>query len=78
MNCVEALDLVIAALEGAVPAALRPDFDAHVAACNNCRNYLDQLTITMSALAHLPREREPNPRRSLLLERFRATTRRPR
>ena len=71
MNCVETLDLMGAALEGSVPGEVRPDFDLHIAHCRVCRVFLEQLTVTVRTLGHLPRPAATNRRRAELIERFR-------
>ena len=71
MNCVGAIDLMDVALEGALPEDTRVGFDDHLERCPRCRNYLEQLTVTVRTLGRLSRADVPNPRRAELLERFR-------
>ena len=72
MNCAETLDLMDVALDGTIATTLRPDFDAHIAACRVCRCYYEQITLTVGALGRLPHVVSDNPRRTQLLERFRS------
>ena len=76
MNCYETIDLMDLALEGALPRASRPGFDEHLGECGPCRNYYDQLTVTVRSLRGLPRTKAANPHRAALLERFRRGVRR--
>ena len=76
MNCAETLDLMDVALDGTLSATIRPDFDAHIAACRVCRCYFEQITLTVGALGRLAHVVSDNPRRTQLLERFRALRRR--
>jgi len=70
MNCYETIDLMGDALEGCLAPESRAGFDEHLEECAACRNYLDQLRITLDALERLPRPRVTNPRRSELIEAF--------
>ena len=76
MNCYETIDLMDVALEGRLPATARPGFEEHLEECGPCRNYLEQLTVTVRSLGCLPRPHAANPRRAELVERFRQRTRR--
>jgi predicted anti-sigma-YlaC factor YlaD len=53
MDCNELVELVTAYLEGALPPLERDRFDRHLAECEGCRAYLDQVrtTIVLSARA---------------------------
>jgi predicted anti-sigma-YlaC factor YlaD len=75
VNCRETIDLMDIAIDGVLPTGTRPDFDAHLGACNPCRNYFEQLAATVSALGRLPRPAASNPRRPDLLDRFRRARR---
>lgn len=73
MHCDEFVELVTEFLEGAMDAAEEERFVAHLADCDGCGAYLDQLRQTIGAL----HDRSPAPglpaatRRALLAE-FRA------
>jgi len=65
--CQELVELVTAYLEGVLPAAERARFDEHIAACDACTRYLEQMRVTISALGHLPPESlSPEAERDLL------------
>ena len=67
MACEELVELVTNYLEGAMAQEERERFDAHIAACDACTNYLRQMRLTIRALGHLPRESiSPDAQRELL------------
>ena len=47
LTCQELVELVTDYFEGALPVAERARFDAHVADCEGCRLYLDQVRTTI-------------------------------
>ena len=65
MDCKELVEAITAYLDGALPAADRRRFDAHLAECPYCTEYLEQMrktiarlgTIDETALSHEARER---------------------
>jgi predicted anti-sigma-YlaC factor YlaD len=71
MNCVELLDVVSDALDGTLAEGVRTRFDEHLRACAACRNYVEQLKISVESLKRIPREGRPNPRRDALIEAYR-------
>ncbi len=71
MNCYEAIDLMGDALEGPLRAGARTRFGEHLEECAVCRNYLEQLRLTVAALEHLPRQGETSRRRAELIAAFR-------
>lgn len=71
MNCVQTLDLVTEALDGALGESQRVEFEGHVRACTACGRYVDQLRIAIEALRRLPKSGRANPRRAELIEEFR-------
>ena len=56
LSCKELVELVTDYLEGALPAAERARFEAHIAGCDACTMYLEQMRATITALGHLPPE----------------------
>lgn len=70
MNCYETIDLMGEALDGRLPPESRVGFDEHLEECPPCRNYLDQLRVTIAALERLPRQEVSSDRRSKLVEAF--------
>ena len=67
MNCDEFVELVTAYLEGALDPATERRFAEHLAECDGCDRYLEQIRTTIDALGHLPAQRlEPDARDRLL------------
>ncbi len=56
MTCRELVELVTDYLEGTLPAAERARFEAHLADCPDCTNYLDQMRRTVQLLGTLSEE----------------------
>jgi anti-sigma factor RsiW len=71
MNCDEFVELVTAYLEGHLDSATEQRFVAHLAECDGCDRYLDQLRQTIQALGHLPATGLTEPARDRLLAAFR-------
>ncbi len=71
MDCYEAIDLIEDVIGGRLAAEMRPGFEQHMEECAACRNYLDQLQVTVHALERLPRTAEIHRGRAELLEEFR-------
>ncbi len=58
--CREAVELVTDYLEGALRGRERARFEAHLAACPHCSEYLAQMRRTLDALGRIePEELEP-------------------
>lgn len=51
--CREAVELVTDYLEGAMPPRLRRKFEEHLAACDGCEEYLDQIRATIVLLGRV-------------------------
>jgi anti-sigma factor RsiW len=67
LACQELVELVTDYLEGQLPAAEHARFDEHIAACDACTRYLEQMRVTIIALGHLPPESlSPEAERDLL------------
>ena len=65
--CQEFVELVTDYLEGTLPEAERLRFEAHLAECDGCDRYLDQIRATVATLGHLPAEDlDPDVRDDLL------------
>jgi anti-sigma factor RsiW len=70
LTCQELVELVTDYLEGALPRRERARFEAHIAACDNCREYLAQFEQTI-ALTGTLREDDVGPAaRDALLAQF--------
>jgi anti-sigma factor RsiW len=52
--CQEFVELVTDYLEGTLPEAERARFEAHLAECDGCRGYLEDMRRMVSALGELP------------------------
>lgn len=70
MNCYETIDLMGDALEEGVPPESRAGFEEHLEECAPCRNYLDQIRVTLQALERLPRSSITSRRKSDLIAAF--------
>jgi anti-sigma factor RsiW len=67
LPCQELVELVTDYLEGRLPELERTRFEAHLALCEGCRVYLEQMRQTVRALGHLPDESiEPETKQRLL------------
>ncbi|MEU7874923.1 zf-HC2 domain-containing protein [Dactylosporangium sp. NPDC049140] len=71
MDCDEFVELVTAYLEGALDPATEQRFVAHLAECEGCDRYLEQVRRTIAELGRLPAASLPAPARDRLLEAFR-------
>lgn len=76
MPCRELVELVTDYLDGALPDAERARFEAHVAACEGCDRYVEQIRTTV-ALTRETRALEERPEISALLIAFRDYRRHP-
>lgn len=56
LTCKELVELVTDYLENALPAVERKRFDEHIAGCEYCAMYLEQMRQTIQTLGHLPEE----------------------
>jgi anti-sigma factor RsiW len=54
LTCREVVELVTAYLEGALSRRDRRRFEAHIAACDGCTTYLEQMRLTIEALGRVP------------------------
>lgn len=72
LTCQELVELITDYLEGALSPAERARFEAHLAGCTGCRNYLDQMRRTLRAVGRLREEDVSPASREKLLAHFRA------
>jgi anti-sigma factor RsiW len=56
MDCRELVELVTEYLERALAPAAVARFEAHIAECDGCARYVEQMSETIFALGHLPPE----------------------
>ncbi|OLE21552.1 MAG: anti-sigma factor [Actinobacteria bacterium 13_1_20CM_3_71_11] len=71
MNCDEFVELVTGYLEGALDPQTERRFVEHLAECDGCDRYLDQIRATVRTLASLPEHSLPAQARDRLLAAFR-------
>jgi anti-sigma factor RsiW len=72
LACQELVELVTDYLEGRLPPVDRERFDAHIAGCDACTAYLEQMRITLQALGRIPEESISSEAREELLVAFRS------
>ena len=72
MACQELVELLTAYLEGYLATAERTRFEEHLATCAGCRLYLEQMRVTLRALAHVPEQPISTEAREQLLHLYRA------
>lgn len=67
LTCQELVELVTEYFEGTLPAADRARFEAHLAGCDGCTAFLEQMQQTIWAVGHLTeRDLSPQTRTELL------------
>jgi anti-sigma factor RsiW len=67
LACREFVELVTDYLEGALPPGDRARFEAHIAACDHCTAYLEQMRTTLAVVGELdPDGLDPEVERELL------------
>jgi anti-sigma factor RsiW len=71
MTCSEFVELVTAFLDGGLDAEAERSVRAHLSGCEGCGRYLDQMRLTVQALAELPEDEVPDAARATLLAAFR-------
>jgi anti-sigma factor RsiW len=71
MSCRELVAVITDYIEGTLAATDRTRFDAHLAECPYCVNYLDQMRDTIAALGELTEESISHEARGELLAAFR-------
>jgi anti-sigma factor RsiW len=71
LDCVELVELVTEYLEGALTPAERARVDAHLADCDGCTSYVEQVRMTIVAAGHLAPDDLPPGVMDRLLAAFR-------
>ncbi|MBA2276689.1 MAG: zf-HC2 domain-containing protein [Chloroflexia bacterium] len=71
LTCHTVVERVTDYLEGALPSGERAGFNVHLAACPDCRIYVEQMRQTVHALAGPTDSAIPLKTRDDLLQRFR-------
>ena len=75
LPCRDLVELVTEYLEDRLSPVDRARFDAHLAACDACRAFLDQFRQTIKVLGRLPEESLSAEARETLLAAFRGWAR---
>ena len=76
MPCRELVELITDYLEDRLSPIDLARFEAHLAECDACRTYLDQIRQTIRVLGRLPEESLSSDARNALLDAFRGWSRR--
>ena len=71
MKCRQVVELMTEYLEGTLSAADRARFEEHIAGCDGCRAYLDQMRRTRQVLGRLADEPVPTLVKAELVRAFR-------
>jgi anti-sigma factor RsiW len=72
MDCRDLVELVTEYLEGALDDDRRAAVEAHLADCEGCTNYLEQMRTSIQVTGHLDEEQIPPEARAPLLRVFRS------
>jgi predicted anti-sigma-YlaC factor YlaD len=76
MACNEFVELVTEYLEGTLPPMTRRRFDAHLAECEACADYLEQMNLTVRLAKSLGEDSTVDPEvRGRIVEAFRKSRR---
>ena len=70
LACRELVELVTDYLEGRLDSADRERFEAHLAECDGCATYVEQMRQTLAALGRIPEESVSPQARAELLQIF--------
>ena len=71
LTCKELVELVTDYLEGAMPRSERRRFDRHIAGCDGCTAYLDQMRVVIRVMGRLTEDSLTPEARDELLTAFR-------
>ena len=71
LTCQELVELVTDYLEHALSPVEQGRFEAHLAGCNGCRTYVEQMRLTIQAVGTVTEETIPPDARDGLLAAFR-------
>jgi anti-sigma factor RsiW len=71
LSCAELVEIVTDYLENAMSPELRRRFDEHLAQCDGCTEYVQQIRETIRAVGSVSEESLSEPGRQALLEAFR-------
>jgi anti-sigma factor RsiW len=71
LTCHEVVELITDYLEDALPPQERQRVEAHLAICDGCTTYLEQMRETIRLTGMLTEEQVPEDQKQVLLEAFR-------
>jgi anti-sigma factor RsiW len=71
LSCQELVELVTDYVEGALSDEARAEFDAHIARCTGCHEYVEQMRRTIELTGSLTPDDVPPEAEARLLEVFR-------
>lgn len=71
LSCQELIELVTEYLEGTLAPVAHARFEAHLAGCEGCRAYLEQMRLTVSLLGRLTHDKLSPAAKEELLTLFR-------
>lgn len=74
LTCHEVVDIITDYLEDALPPADRRRVEEHLAICDGCTTYLEQMRETIRLTGMLTEEQIPEEQKQELLEAFRTWT----
>jgi anti-sigma factor RsiW len=74
LTCQQVVELVTEYLDGVMEPRRRARFEAHLAGCDGCTNYMEQFRTTVSVVGRLDVGDVPEPVMSDLLAAFRHWT----
>jgi anti-sigma factor RsiW len=75
LTCHEVVELITDYLEGALPPDDRRRVEEHLAGCDGCTHYLEQMRETIRLTGMLTEEQVPEEQQRALLDAFRTWTR---
>jgi anti-sigma factor (TIGR02949 family) len=71
LNCNEVVELVTAYLDGALKRRERKAFERHLAKCEGCTNYVEQIRLTIETVGRVTADDLPPELREKLVAGFR-------
>jgi anti-sigma factor RsiW len=74
LTCHEVIEIITEYLEGALPADDRRRVEEHLAICDGCTTYLEQMRETIRLTGMLTEEQIPEDQKRDLVEAFRTWT----
>ena len=72
LSCQQMVELVTEYLDGVMEPRRRARFEAHLAGCDGCTNYVEQFRTTVSVVGRLEVDDVPEPVMAELISAFRS------